>query len=295
MVAEMSVMERGSLYNRKPGNPLIMGILNTTPDSFSDGGTYLETDLAVQGALRMIDEGADIIDIGGESTRPPGADYGSGSDSVALEQELLRTIPVIEKIVAESPEALISIDTMKPEVARQALDAGARIVNDVSGGQFDPEIWSVAADHDAPYVLMHGHYPGNRIPAGSVEYGDVVEEVFGWLEHREAEVRRAGVTEVIVDPGIGFAKGVTDSAELLRNLPRLGDGCTSILIGLSRKSMVGRLLGGLPVEARLHGSIGAAVAASLNGASILRVHDVRQTVETFRLFSSLWSGSDETG
>jgi dihydropteroate synthase len=271
-------------------NPLLMGIVNTTPDSFSDGGRFLAVDAAVAHAIRLIEEGADIIDIGGESTRPPGKDYGEGSDTVSIGEELERVVPVIERVHAERPEVTISIDTMKPEVARVAVKAGARIINDVSAGSYSREIWSVAAELDVPYILMHGHDPHNRVSIDEVKYDDVVEDVFHFLREKIEEARRVGVREVIADVGIGFAKRAAESERLIREHARFLDLGVPLLVGASRKSFIGRALGGAPPEERLFGTLGAHAAAALHGASILRVHDVRPAREFFHVFMTLVGG-----
>ena len=269
--------------------PFLMAILNITPDSFSDGGEFLAVDDAVEQALRLIDEGADIIDVGGESTRPPGKDYGEGSHTVSVQEELARVIPVIERIHAERPATAISIDTMKPEVARRAAEAGATIINDVSAGSYDRDIWRVAAELDLPYILMHGHDPHHRVAIDVVHYDDVVEDVFRFLRERIEEARQAGVRKIIADVGIGFAKRAEESERLIREHARFLDLDVPLLVGASRKSFIGRALGGVPPEERLYGTLGAHAAAALHGASILRVHDVRPAREFFKVFMSLVS------
>jgi len=264
-----------------------MGIVNATPDSFSDGGAHRDADAAIAHALRLLDEGADIIDIGGESTRPPGADYGAGSTTIPVEEELERVIPVIAGLHRARPDATISIDTMKPEVARRAAAAGARIINDVSAGSFDSGIWSVAAELGLPYILMHGHDPRNRVTADAVGYGDVVEEVFAFLRERIDAARSAGVKDIIADVGIGFAKGAEQNITLLREHKRFLDLGVPLLVGASRKSFIGRMLGGLPPEERLYGTLAAHAAAAFNGASIVRVHDVRPAREFFTVLGRL--------
>lgn len=267
--------------------PLIMGIVNVTPDSFSDGGTFLQTDAAIAHGLRLLDEGADIVDIGGESTRPPGTDYGTGFQAIGEEEELDRVIPVVQGIAAARPHAVISIDTVKPHVADAAVAAGATIINDVSAGCYDSAILHVAARHGVPYIAMHGHDPRNLRPVDEIGYADVVAEVAAFLEERIARAREAGVPQVIADPGIGFAKGAADSMRLIRELPNLRSLGVPVLVGASRKSFIGRALGGLPPAERLFGTLGAHAAAALHGAAIVRVHDVRPAVEFFRLFGQL--------
>lgn len=276
-----------SEFQRSPGSPLIMGIVNVTPDSFSDGGRFHGTDAAVEHALRMLEEGADIIDIGGESTRPPGKDYGSGSENVSATQECERVLPVIRRILERQPDAVISIDTVKPEVAARAAEAGARIINDVSAGQFDPEILNVAAEFALPYILMHGHNPHDRKSVEEIHYQDVLTEVFDFLQEKTEEATQAGVHTVIADPGIGFAKTAAHSMLLLRELSRFSTLNVPLLVGASRKSFIGRELDGASTEERLFGTLGAHAAASLHGASIVRVHDVRPAREFFRLFAPL--------
>ncbi len=267
--------------------PVLMGIVNVTPDSFSDGGRYLQPKLAIEHALRMLEEGADIVDIGGESTRPPGRDYGVGSRAVEAAEELRRVIPVIEGVRRARPDAVISVDTMKPEVARRAVEAGARIINDVSGGRFDEEIFHVAAESGARYVLMHGHDPSDIRPVDQIGYRDVVEEVFEFLRTRIERARAAGVREVIADVGIGFSKGVGENVALLRRHERFLELGVPLLVGASRKSFVGRLTGLTAPQMRLNGTLAAEAVAVLNGATMLRVHDVAPTREFFAVLQAL--------
>lgn len=272
--------------------PLIMGIVNVTPDSFSDGGRFLGSDAGIAHGLRLLSEGADILDIGGESTRPPGIDYGEGFQRVDANEERNRVLPVIRGILAERSDAVISIDTVKPDVAEAALEAGAAIVNDVSGGQYDERIWNVAARVGAPYILMHGHNPHEIMPRDTAGYADVVVDVIRFLRERIERAGEAGVQEIIADPGIGFAKGAEDSLRLLRELKAFRSLGVPLLVGASRKSCIGRALppdspGRTSPEERLFGTLGAHAAAFLNGADILRVHDVRPAVEFFSIFSKL--------
>lgn len=272
--------------------PLLMGVVNVTPDSFSDGGLYEHRQAAVDHALRLIEEGADIIDIGGESTRPAGSDYGAGSAAVTAAEELERVIPVIEAIHRERPEMEISIDTMKPEVAEQAVRAGATIINDVSAGRYDSGIMTIAAKHDLPYILMHGHDPANRRSIDEITYDDVVADVFEFLRERIAVVHAAGVRRVIADTGIGFAKRAGESARLISEQNRFLELGVPLLVGASRKSFIGRMLGGLPPAERLYGTLAAHAVAALNGASIIRVHDVRPAREFFSVFEQVFSGQE---
>jgi dihydropteroate synthase len=270
---------------------LVMGIVNVTPDSFSDGGRYLAAEAATEHALRLIAEGADIVDIGGESTRPPGRDYGAGSAVVDAASEIARVIPVIEGIRAANATVPISIDTMKPEVARSAAEAGATIINDVSAGRFDEMIWQIAAAHDLPYILMHGHDPARIESVDAFHYDDVIADVRSFLASRIAAAREAGVRRIIADVGIGFAKGLGENVALLRGHRAFLALGVPLLVGASRKSFIGRLLGGAPPEARVTGSLAAHAVAVLNGASILRVHDVRETVEFLHVFTPLITGT----
>jgi dihydropteroate synthase len=237
----------------------VMGILNVTPDSFSDGGRYSEKENAIRRALEMIEEGADFIDIGGESTRPRGKTYGKGAVEVSAQDEAARVLPVIEALVRRT-DIPISIDTYKAEVARRALQAGAVIVNDISGFTFDPEMPSVVAAAGASAVVMH--IKVTAALKSSLALGAL---------HR--------VGQMIVDPGIGFGKNQKDNLRLIQGLSTLKRLNVPILIGPSRKSFIGDLLH-LPVEDRLEGSLAAVTAGILNGAHIVRVHDVRATKRT---------------
>lgn len=249
---------------------LIAGVLNITPDSFSDGGRYLDTRRAVEHGLAMVQEGADILDIGGESTRP-------SSSGVSLEEELSRVLPVIEGIRASSDVAL-SIDTMKAEVARRAIERGVEIVNDVSALRFDPEMMQVVADSEAGVILMHMQ----GMPATmqqNPQYEDVVGEVEEFLELRLEAAQRAGIDQgrICIDAGIGFGKTLEHNLHLIRAGWRLRGLGVPVMLGASRKSFIGRLLNGAPPEERLEGSLAAAVAGVLHGADIVRVHDVLPT------------------
>ncbi|WP_066301879.1 dihydropteroate synthase [Bacillus sp. FJAT-29937] len=245
-------------YSKKT---LIMGILNMTPDSFSDGGKFNRMDEAVERAFQMVKDGADIIDIGGESTRP-------GFDPVTVEEELERVIPVIEAISKEV-EVPISIDTYKAEVARQSIKAGAHIINDIWGAKADPDMAGVAADLQVPIILMH-----NRT---NIDYTDFYRDVVNDLFESITLVKNAGVKDdnIILDPGIGFAKGLTYDLEMMKNLDKLVSLGYPVLLGTSRKSMVGKVLD-LPIEERLEGT-GATVCYGIEkGCQIIRIHDVKE-------------------
>lgn len=258
---------------------LVIGILNVTPDSFSDGGRYLDPEAAVAHALGMAEEGADVIDVGGESTRP-------GSDPVATEEELARVLPVIERIARERPELAISIDTRKPEVAEAALAAGACIVNDISAGR-SGGMFEVVRDAGAGMVLMHmlGE-PKTMQEAPS--YEDVVAEVRAFLRERLEAATAAGIPPeaLVVDPGIGFGKTLEHNLLLLRHLESLDELGRPVMVGASRKRFIGAILG-LPEDERDEGTVGAVAWAVAHGASIVRVHDVRSTVRALRVVDAI--------
>lgn len=267
--------------------PMIMGIVNVTPDSFSDGGEYLDVNRAVAHALKLADDGAHIIDIGGESTRPPGVTYGAGSDEITAEDEIARVLPVIERLRAARPKLPISIDTQKPAVAALALAAGASIVNDVSAGRFDERIWDVARASNASYILMHGHDPADRHPLEHMHYDDVVEDVHRFLAGRIALARSTGLVSIIADVGIGFAKGFDENIRLLKELHRFLDLGVPLLVGASRKAFVGRIVGGAPAAERDAGSLAAHVIAVCNGATLVRTHNAALTQQFFTAFEAL--------
>ena len=248
-----------------------MGVVNVTPDSFSDGGVNLDPDVAAASAQRMIDEGAAIVDIGGESTRP-------GSDGVTLDEELRRVVPVLERLEGDIP---ISIDTSKAAVASRALDLGAELVNDVTALRADPDLAGVVADSGTYLCLMH-MLGKPRTMQSDPRYDDVVSEVAAFLEERLTAAVEAGIPEerICLDPGIGFGKTVEHNFELVRRLDELTALGRPVVIGFSRKSSLGKLLGDPDATTgSVAASVGAAVAAYERGATILRVHDVREHVE----------------
>lgn len=262
---------------------LVMGVLNVTPDSFSDGGQFLLADRAVARAEEMIAEGADIIDVGGESTRPAGAQL------VSVEDELRRVVPVIERLAKSSPVP-ISIDTTKAVVACAALDAGAEIVNDISGLRFDPTLADVAVRVHAGLVLMHSR--GDLTTMHRLEpVADIFAEVEASLRLSIAEARRRGVEPdtIALDPGIGFSKSLSQNLELIAKLDRFAQAFAEfpILVGTSRKSFLAHLLDNAPAHERLHGTMATVTAAVLRGAHIVRVHDVKAAVETVRVADSI--------
>ena len=253
--------------------PLVMAILNVTPDSFSDGGRHLPVDSALAQTEKFIVEGADIIDIGGESTRP-------GSERVSVEEETLRVLPVIEAICAKH-EIPISVDTTRSTLASRAIDAGAEIINDISGLRWDPEIAGVVQRSGAGLVLMHSRgtfETMHRQPA----VDNVIDEVTAGFNASIASARNFGVddTQVVLDIGLGFGKTFEQNLDLIANLDKIVDRFPSFpfLVGASRKSFIGRILNDAPINDRLGGSLAVALATLKGGAQILRVHDVKETV-----------------
>lgn len=264
----------------------ILGVLNVTPDSFSDGGKYMAVEDAVRRALEMRDAGADVIDIGGESTRPSGREYGRGAAKVARQEEIDRVVPVVERLHAEDPELLLSVDTYKPEVAAAALEAGADIINDITGLRIHPETADVAAEHNAPLIVMHSLGRPGAMPHGQT-YDDLVQAVCEGLKQAVTRAESAGVEDIVVDPGFGFAKSHADNLRLIRELDALAVLERPILIGVSRKSSIGAALqtpdAPAPVGERLHGSIAATVMAVQQGARLVRTHDVAATAQALRV------------
>jgi dihydropteroate synthase len=255
--------------------PSVMGVLNVTPDSFSDGGVHLDPAIAAAAARRMVEDGAAIVDIGGESTRP-------GSDGVSAEDELARVVPVLERLGGEIP---LSIDTAKAEVARAALEHGAILVNDVTALRGDPELAGVVADAGAYLCLMHMQGEPRTMQL-EPRYSDVASEVAAFLEERLAFAVAAGIAEerICLDPGIGFGKTVEHNLELVRRLDVLLALGRPVLVGYSRKSSLRKLTGS---DDLLGASIAAAVAAFERGASILRVHDVKPTVDALTVAGAI--------
>lgn len=265
---------------------LVMGILNVTPDSFSDGGLYLDTDKAVAHALDMVAKGADIIDIGGESTRP-------GAEPVAEGEELRRVLPVIERLSRDT-HALLSVDTNKASVARAALQAGASIVNDISGLGFDPRMPSVVAELDAALVLMHIQGTPTTMNVRPV-YCDIVAEVTQYFRDRLAQAKASGISldRIVLDPGLGFGKTSRHSFTLLRNLGRLAEMGRPVLLGPSRKRFIGEAIGDKPPEERVWGTAASVACGLMAGAHIVRVHDVAQMVDVVKVTEAVLSTEDE--
>jgi dihydropteroate synthase len=261
---------------------LVMGVLNVTPDSFSDGGLYFDKQLAIDRALQMVEEGADIIDIGGESTRP-------FSDPVPLEEELRRVIPVIEAI-APKVAVPISIDTYKAKVASEALQAGASIVNDISGLRFDPDLAKVVSENGAGLILMHIKGTPKTMQLDP-HYEDVILEIKQYLKESIKKAESEGVhpDSIVIDPGIGFGKKLNHNLEIFRRLRELEELGKPILVGPSRKSFIGEILG-VPVSERLYGTLGAVAYCALKGVHIVRVHDVKAVRQVLDIIDAIESG-----
>jgi dihydropteroate synthase len=272
------VIEAGSYRLSYRNRTLVMGILNVTPDSFSDGGKYDRIDRAIRHAKQLEKDGADLIDIGGESTRP-------GADPVSLEEELERVLPVVE-VLAKEIDLPLSVDTYKAEVARQAIEAGAHIINDIWGAKKDPDMAEVAAKLDVPIILMH-----NRSEA---KYNDLVEDVCQDLLDSVRIAKQAGVKDekIILDPGIGFAKSYEENLIVMRNLDRIVQLGYPVLLGTSRKSMIGRTLG-LPPQERVEGTAATVAFGITKGCQIVRVHDLKQMVRVCRMMDALVYESPE--
>ncbi len=262
----------------------VMGVLNVTPDSFSDGGLFFDEQKAIAHAYELAEQGADIIDIGGESTRP-------GSEGISLEEELRRTLPVIEAI-SRRLNVPISIDTCKSEAARRALDAGACIVNDVSGLRFDPEMARVVAGYGVPVIIMHikGLPKDMQIKP---RYEALIPEIMDYLRAGIRHAVEAGISEdrIIVDPGIGFGKTFEHNLEILKNLKEFTFLRKPVAVGVSRKAFIGKILGGAPPDQRLEGTAAAAAIAIFNGANIIRVHDVREMTKVAKVADAIKRGT----
>ena len=262
-----------------PRSPLIMGIVNVTPDSFSDGGQHATPEAAVAHALSLVAEGADILDIGGESTRP-------GAPAVSESEELARVIPVIEQLAGQT-EAALSIDTQKPAVAEAAISAGAVIINDIAANRTEPQMWKIVAAARAGYVAMHMQGTPQTMQ-NAPEYTEVVAEVRAVFEERLERFTKAGLNaeQVMFDPGIGFGKTVEHNLALLAGLERFTNMKRPLLVGASRKSFIGRLTEAA-VEDRLAGSLACACRAAEAGTAVLRVHDVKETIQALQIWTAI--------
>lgn len=257
----------------------VVGIVNVTPDSFSDSGRFVSPEDAVEWAIQLVEDGADMLDVGGESSRP-------GAAPVSPDDETARVLPVVKGIRRAHNMIQISIDTTKSSVAIAAVGAGATCVNDISAGRSDPEMFASVADLGVSMILMHMQGTPRTMQTAP-RYNDVVGDVRGFLADRVALARKVGIRSLIVDPGIGFGKTVAHNVDLFTNLRRFTDLGCPVLVGASRKSFIGHLLGGAGVTERLEGSLAAVAVAVENGAGFVRVHDVAATRRFLTVFRAL--------
>lgn len=267
---------RGRLLDLR--TPRVMGILNITPDSFFDGGKFTDEKAILDHVARMLKDGADLIDVGGVSSRP-------GAGAVSEGEEASRVLPVIERVAREFPNAILSVDTFRSGIARRAVEAGASLINDISGGDQDPLMFETAAALHAPYILMHMRGTPETMTTLTT-YDDLIRDIIQSLQEKVALLRKAGVKDIIVDPGFGFAKTPKQNFEILDNLEYFRVLGLPILAGLSRKSMIWKTLG-VTAEEALNGTTALHSIALLKGASILRVHDVKEAVDCVKLVSQL--------
>lgn len=270
----------GSVQYDLTARTYVMGILNVTPDSFSDGGMFLNTEKAVKRGLEMVEEGADFIDIGGESTRP-------GAEVVSLDEELMRVIPVISRL-ARAVQIPISIDTYKSEVASRALDAGASIVNDISGLHYDHRVADVVAKHQASIVLMHIKGTPKTMQMNP-EYQNIVEDICTYLQEGIQLAEDKGIEQIFIDPGIGFGKTTEHNLEIIKHLQEFKRFGYPVLVGPSRKSFIGKILV-LPTDQRSEGTAAAVAVAIMSGAIIVRVHDVKEMKRVAQVADAILHG-----
>ena len=276
LLTKISLNCKGSLISLL--EPKVMGILNITPDSFFDQSRMVSTTHLLEKANQMLQDGATILDIGGQSTRP-------GAETVGVDIELNRVIPAIKTIMKEFPAAILSIDTFYSEVARQAVLEGASIVNDVSAGDDDPKMFSVIAELNVPYILMHKKGKPSNMQDAPI-YNDIVLEVANYFSKKLAELHALGVKDIILDPGFGFGKNLEHNYQLLNQLDSLKLLEWPILVGISRKQMVQKVIGAGAADA-LNGSTALHMVALLKGAKILRVHDVKEAMECVKIYEAL--------
>ena len=269
-----------------PRKTLIMGIVNVTPDSFSDGGLFFNTNRAVDHALKLVDEGADILDIGGESTRP-------GAASISVKEELNRVIPVIDKLSKQS-EAIISVDTHKPVVAEEAINAGASIINDIGANNNNSKMWNIISSTKAGYICMHMQGSPESMQKNPF-YEDVISDVCNFFQERLNSFEEHGISaeQIAFDPGIGFGKSLKHNIELMSQLNKFNVFQRPVLIGASRKSFIEKLLG-TPVEKRLPASLTCATWAIMQGSQIIRAHEVAETVQAVRMAEALIENNNGT-
>jgi len=258
-----------------------MGILNVTPDSFSDGGKYINVSRAMDRIHIMLKNGAEIIDVGGESTRP-------GADPVSEQEEMDRVIPILEKAIPTFRNAIFSIDTTKFKVAQKAIETGASIVNDVSGLQKEPRLAELCASHNATYILMHTQGDPKTMQKNPT-YGDVVEDIGHFFEQKLTELREKGVHKIILDPGIGFGKTRDHNLKLTAHLEKFQKFGLPLMYAASRKSIISDIFGGREVDERLIGTVSLHYHALTKGANILRVHDVKEASDSIRIFNAVQS------
>ena len=264
--------------------PKVMGILNVTPDSFSDGGEYHHKKAALQRIDEMIHQGAEIIDIGGESTRP-------GSDPVSVDEEASRVLPVLQVAIERFQDTFFSVDTTKYDVARPALEAGAHIINDVSGLQKEPRFADLCSEFDAGYVLMHSQGDPKTMQE-SPAYKDVVSEILDILARQILILEKIDVKNLIVDPGIGFGKTLQHNLKIISGLHKFTKFGYPVLMGASRKSMIGKILEERPADGRLAGTLAVHYHSLINGAKVLRVHDVQEASDSIKVFKAIVSAED---
>lgn len=257
----------------------VMGILNCTPDSFSDGGHYLDTGAAVRQVAHMVASGATMIDVGGESTRP-------GSEPVSEQEELDRVLPVLDQIISAFPDVLFSVDTTKYAVAKAALQRGVHFINDISGLRFEPRFPELCAQHGAGLIIMHSVGQPKTMQENP-HYQDVVGEVLTYLRQAAQEATSAGVTAIIIDPGVGFGKTLAHNLSIINAMATFAATGYPVLLGASRKSMIGNILGGRPPDQRVAGTISLHYHALMLGARILRVHDVQEASDSVAIFNAL--------
>ncbi len=268
-----------SLFKAK--HPLIMGVVNVTPDSFSDGGQFIDTDKAVAHGLRILEEGADILDIGGESTRP-------NAVPVTPEQEQARILPVIEGIKAVAPNAVISVDTRNANTMQKSIECGADIINDISALTHDSEALNVISKAQIPVILMHMQGTPETMQDNPT-YNNIIEEIYQYLENRIKACEQSGIARhmIAVDPGIGFGKTLEDNLKILNNLKKFKDLEVAFLLGASRKSFIEKICPNTPAQDRLAGSLAAAIKGVEAGVQIFRVHDVAETRQAFDVWKAM--------
>jgi len=267
---------KGQLFDLS--SPVIMGILNVTPDSFYAGSRVQSRGMILSKAGKMLEDGAAILDVGGYSTRP-------GADNITLKEELKRTVQAVEIIKQEYPSCIVSVDTFRSQVAKAAIASGADIINDVSGGQLDPQMFATVSELNVPYIMMHMRGTPENMTELTV-YDDLMNMLLDFFQSRLHDLRAMGVADVIIDPGIGFAKKAEQSFEVLKYLNYLSVLDTPIMVGVSRKSLIYKSLG-ITQEEALNGTTALHMHALMNDAGLLRVHDVKEAFETVKLYNLL--------